>query len=157
MLLHTGPTGKAEIPEAPLKIFIQKCVEDGVEAAVGVAQGDAQVPAGYHEGVPGVNLHHGLHNDEDVDGGPADDEGCHYHQDHAGYTAHVAVFLLGTWEKANAPQTQDHQAVTYGDDHHRNHKCKDEDADLCHGVPVPVRFRELQHAYSFTWKEGRWN
>ncbi len=78
-MLHTGPAGNTEIPEASLEIFIQKCVKDRVEAAVGVAQGNAQVPAGYHKRVPGVNLHHGLHNDEDVNGGPADDEGRHHH------------------------------------------------------------------------------
>lgn len=53
------------------------------------------MPAGYHKRVPAVNLHHGLHDDEDVDGRPADDEGCHNYQDHAGDAPHVAVFLLG--------------------------------------------------------------
>jgi len=147
-----GPAGKAKISEAALKVFIQKCVEDGVEAAVGVAQGDAQVPAGYHKGVPCVDVHHGLHDDEDVDGGPADDEGRHHHQDHAGDAAHVAVFLLGAREQTDALQAQDHQAVTYGDDHHGNHEGEDEDADLCHGVPVPVGVRELQHAHGYTWR-----
>lgn len=111
------------------------------------------MPAGYHQGVPGVNLHHGLHDDEDVDGGPADDEGSHHHQHHAGYAAHVAVFLFGAGEQANAPQTKDHQAVAYGDDHHGNHEGEDEDADLSDCVPVPVRVRELQHANGFSWKE----
>lgn len=53
------------------------------------------MPAGYHEGVPGVDLHHGLHNDEDVNGGPADDKGRYYHQDHSSDAPHVTVFLLG--------------------------------------------------------------
>lgn len=100
-----GATGEAEIPEASLKVFIQKCVEDRVEAAVGVAQGDAQVPAGYDEGVPVVDLHHSLHNDEDVNRGPADDESSYHHQDHAGDATHVTVFLLGAGEQTNTPQT----------------------------------------------------
>lgn len=150
VLLHAAPTGEAEISEASLEIFVQKRIEDGVEAAVGVAQSDAQVPAGYHKGIPAVDLHHGLHNDEYVNGGPADDEGCHHHQDHAGDAAHVAVFLLGAGEQTDTPQTQDHQTVAYGDDHHRDNKSKDKDADLGHGVPVPVRLGELYHARGFT-------
>lgn len=95
VLLHTGPTGEAEIPEASLEIFIQKCIEDRIEATVGIPQSDAQMPASYHKGIPAVNFYHGLHNDEYVNGGPADDKGRHHHQDHAGNAAHVAVFLLG--------------------------------------------------------------
>lgn len=100
-----GATGEAEISETSLKVFIQKCVEDRVEAAVCVAQGDAQVPAGYYEWVPAVDLHHGLHNDEDVDWGPTDDEGSYHHQDHAGDTSHVAIFLFGAGKQTNTPQT----------------------------------------------------
>lgn len=150
VLLLLSLTGEAEVPEASLEIFIQKCIEDWIEAAVGVAQGNAQVPASNYERTPGVNLHHCPHNNEYVDGGPADDEGCHYHKDHAGDSAHVAVFLLRTCEQANSPQTQDHQTITYSDDHDRDHKGKDENADLSHGVPVPVWIRKLQHAHDIT-------
>lgn len=108
VLFHPGPAWKAEISEASLKIFIQERIQDRVEAAVGVAQGDAQVPAGYHEWVPAVNLHHGLHNDENVYRGPADDESRHHYEDHAGDASHVAVFLLGAGEQTDAPQAQDH-------------------------------------------------
>lgn len=100
-----GTTGEAEISETSLKVLIQKCVEDRIEAAVGVTQGNAQVPAGYYKWVSAVDLHHGLHNDEDVDWGPADDEGSYHHQDHASDTAHVAIFLFGAGEQTNTSQT----------------------------------------------------
>lgn len=33
----------AELAEAALEVFVEECVEDGVQAAVDVAQGDAEV------------------------------------------------------------------------------------------------------------------
>lgn len=138
---------QAEISETALEVLVQEGVENRVEAAVGVAQGDAQVPAGYHEGVARIDLHHGLDDDEDVDGRPAHNESRHHHQDHAGDAPHISVFLLGARQQAGALQAQDHEAVADGDDHHGHHKGKDEDADLGYRVPVPVRLRELQHAH----------
>lgn len=152
-----GSTGEAEIPETPLEILIQKGVEDRVEAAVGVSQGDAKVPGGNHEWVPFVDLHHSLHDDEDVDGRPADDEGGNHHQDHSGDSPHVPVLFLGAGEQPDALQTQDHEAVTDGDDQHGNHEGEDEDADLCHRVPVPGGVRKLQRAHGFTWEKYTYN
>ena len=107
-LLQTAAIGQAEVPEAPLEVFVQEGVQHRVEAAVGVAQSDAQMPAGHYQGVLVVNIHHCLDNDEDVDGGPADDEGRDDHQDHAGDPPHVPVFLFGAREEADTLEPQDH-------------------------------------------------
>ncbi len=42
-------TGATKIPKAPLEVLIQKGVEDGVEAAVGVAERHAE-EVGSHDG-----------------------------------------------------------------------------------------------------------
>ena len=44
----------------------------------------------------------GLHEDENVDGGPADDEDRHHHQHEPGDPPQVAVFLPGAGEQADA-------------------------------------------------------
>lgn len=152
-----APARQAEISEAALEVLVQESVENWVEAAVGVPQSDAQMPASYYKGVACVNLHHSLDNDEDVDGGPAHDE-CGYHdQHHTGDAPHVSVFLLGARQQADAPQAQDHKAVADCDDHHGHHEGEDEDTDLCHCVPVPVGLRKLQHANGFACRVDKEN
>lgn len=136
----------AEVPEAPLEILIQKGVQHGVQTAVGVAQGDAQVPAGRHHHVLLVDRHRRLDDDEDVNGGPADDEGRHDHQNHAGDPSQVPVLLLGARQQPDVLQAEDHQAVADGDDEDGHHEGEDEDADLRHRVPVPFWFGEPERA-----------
>lgn len=147
-MLQAGAIGQAEIPEAPLEVLIQEGVQHRVEAAVGVAQCDAKVPAGHDQEVLVINIHHGLDDDEDVDGSPADDEGRHDHQDHAGDPSQVPVLLFGARQQTNALEPQDHQTVADGDDQDGNHKGKDENADFHHRIPVPLRFGESERACS---------
>ena len=146
-LIHAGSIEQTEIPEAPLEVLVQEGVEHGVEAAVGVAQGDAEVPHGHHQRVILVDGHHGLDDDEDVDGRPADDEGCHHHQHHAGDAPQVAVLLLGAGEQADALQTHDHQAIASSYHQHWHHKGEDKHRDLGHSVPVPLWLGEPQGAH----------
>lgn len=149
-LLQAGAIGQAEVPEAPLEVLIQEGVQHGVEAAVGVAQRDAEVPARHHQEVLVVDVHHGLDDDEDVDGSPADDEGRHDHQDHAGDPPQVPVLLFGAGQQAHALEAEDHQTVADGDDQHGNHKGKDEHEDFHHRVPVELRFGESECARSLS-------
>jgi len=148
VLLQARAIGQAEIPKAPFEVLIQEGVQHGVETAVGVAQRDAQMPAGHHEKVLAVNIHHGLDNDEDVDGSPADDEGRHDHQNHAGDAPHVPVLLFGAGEQTDTLEPQDHQTVADGDDQDGNHEGKDEHADLHHCVPVPLGAGKCEFARS---------
>lgn len=150
-LLRAGAVRQTEVIEAPLEVFIQKGVQHGVQAAVGVAQGDAQMPAGYHQEVLVVDLHHGLDNDEDVDGGPADDESRHDHQNHARDAPQVPVLLLGAGQQPDVLQPQDHQAVADGDDEDWHHKGADKHADFHHGVPVPLRLGKSERAGGVSW------
>lgn len=147
-MLQTGAVGQAEIPEAPFEVLIQEGVQHGVETAVGVAQRNAQVPAGHHQEVLVVNIHHGLDDDEDVDGSPADDEGRHDHQDHAGDPSQVPVLLFGAGEQTNALEPQDHQTIADGDDQDGYHEGNDEHTDFHHCVPVPLRCGESECAGS---------
>lgn len=135
-MLHAGTKGHAEFSEAPLEVFIQECVQDRVEAAVHVAKSNTQVPAGGNEQILVVDLHHSPDDDEDMDRGPADDEGCHHHQYHAGNTPEVPVLLFGAGQQAHTLKTKDHQAVTDGDDQDGNHKGKNENTDLGHSIPI---------------------
>lgn len=106
------------------------------------------MPAGNHPQVCVVSFHHGLNNDEELDGSPADDEGCHDHQDHAGDPPHGPVLLLGTGEQTDALEPQDHQTVADGDDQDGDHEGEDKHADLQHSLPVPVRIGESEFAGS---------
>lgn len=145
-LLQARAGWKAKVPEAPLEVLIQKGVEHRVEAAVDVAQCNAQVPGCHHRQALRVDPHRGSDNDEDLDGRPADDENHHDHQDHASDPLKVPVFLFGARQRAHALEAQDHQAVADGDDQHGDHKSEDKHADSHHHVPVELRFWELQLA-----------
>lgn len=102
------------------------------------------MPGGHNQKVLVVNIHHGPDDDEDVDGSPTDDKGCHDHQDHPGDPSQVSVFLFGAREQTNTLEPQDHQTVADGDDQDGNHKGKDEHTDFHHCVPVPLRFGESE-------------
>lgn len=146
--------GDAEIAEAALEVLVQEGVEHGVEAAVGVAQGDAEVPGdGLQERVGDV--HQGLNDDEDVDGGPTNDEDGDHHQHHAGDAPEVAVLLLGARQQADALQAKDHQPVAHRDDEDGHDESEDEDTDLQQVVPVPVWVGKLQGAVYDFWSFGR--
>lgn len=145
-LLQARAVWQAKVLEAPLEVLIQKGVEHRVQAAVDVAQCNAQVPGCHHHQVLLVDPHHGSDHDEDLDGRPADDENHHDHQDHAGDPSKVPVFLFGARQHAYALEAQDHQAVADGDDQHGDHKSEDEHTDYHHCVPVQLRFWELELA-----------
>lgn len=136
-------SGAAEVPEAPLEVLVQEGVEDGVEAAVGVAQRHAE-EVGRHDrrGLGDVGRQR-LDQDEDVDGCPADHEDGDHHQHQTRDAAEVPVLLPRTRQEANALQPQDHQCVANSDDDHRRHKGENEDADLHQRVPVGVGLWEL--------------
>lgn len=133
----------AEVPEAPLEVLVQEGVEDGVEAAVGVAQRHAEEVGGHDCGGLGDVGRQRLDQDEDVDGRPAHHKDGNHHQHQARDPAQVAVLLPRTRQEANALQAQDHQRVADGDDDHRCHEGEDEDADLHECVPVGVGLWEL--------------
>lgn len=101
------------------------------------------MPAGDHEQILLVDLHHGFDDDEDMDGGPADDEGRHHHQNHAGDPSEVPVLLFGAGQQAHTLEAKNHQAVTDGDDQDGNHEGENENTDLGHSIPVPVWVRKF--------------
>lgn len=96
------------------------------------------MPAGHHEQILFIDLHHSLDDDEDVNGGPANDKGRDHHQHHARDAPKVPVLLFRAGEQAYALEANDHQPVADGDDQDGNYKGKNEDADLGHGIPIPV-------------------
>lgn len=79
-----------------------------------------------------------LHKDENVNGGPADDEDGHHHQDKPGDATEIAIFLPGAGEQPDALQAQDHQGVADDDDEDGDHEGEDEDAELHEEVPPRV-------------------
>lgn len=95
-----------ELAEAALEVLVQEGVENRVEAAVGVAQRNAQVQCGHHKWVAPIDVHQRPDDDEDVDGRPAHHEGAHHHQHHARDAPQAAVLLLGTGQQTHAAQAQ---------------------------------------------------
>lgn len=136
-------TGAAKVPEAPLEVLVQEGIEDGVEAAVGVAQRHAEEVRRHDGGGLGHVARQRLDQDEDVDGRPAHHEDGDHHQHQARDPAEVAVLLARARQEAHALQPHDHQRVAHSDDDDGCHKGEDEDADLHHRVPVDVGLREL--------------
>lgn len=130
----------AELAEAALEVLIQEGVEHRIQAAVHVAQRDAEVHQNQREQAAQVEAQ-GLSQDHDLDGGPTHDERCHHHQDHPGYAPQVAVLFLGAGQDANAAQALDHQAVADADDSHRDEEGEEEDAGAEDWVPVAPWFR----------------
>lgn len=111
--------------------------------------------AGHHIGVLLVNAHKGPNNDKDLDGGPTDDEGRHYHQYHAGDSAQVAVLLFGAGEEADTFQAQNHESVADSDDQNRYQECKDENTNLGDCIPVNLRFWKLEETHhNATFRSG---
>lgn len=96
-----GRTRNAELTETPLEVLIQEGVEDWVETAVGVAEGDAEMPGDSLQKRVG-NGHQCFDDNKDVDGGPADDENRHHHQDHSGDASQIAILLLRARQHADA-------------------------------------------------------
>ncbi len=135
----------AELAEAALEVFVEERIEDGVQAAVDIAQGDAEV----HE-------HHRLNADQvesqrprqghDLDGCPTNSEGRDYHQDHARDAPKVAIFLLGPRKDSDTMEALHHEAVADADDRYRNQEGEQENACPEHWVPITVRIWENQDA-----------
>lgn len=133
----------AKVPEAPLEVLIQESIEDGIEAAVGVAQRHAEEVSSHDgSGLGHIGRQH-LDQDEDVDGRPAHHKDGNHHQHQACYPAEVTVLLTRARQQAHTLQPHDHQCVADSDDDDRCHKGKDEDTDLHQGVPVDVWLWEL--------------
>ena len=130
----------AELAEAALEVLIQEGVEHRIQAAVHVAQRDAEVHQDQREQAAQVEAQR-LSQDHDLDGGPAHDESCHHHQDHPGYAPQVAVLFLGAGQDANAAQPLDHQAVADANDSDRDEEGEEKDAGAEDWVPVAPWFR----------------
>lgn len=129
----------AELTEAALEVFIQEGVEHRIQAAVDVAQRDAEVHQHQREQAAQVETQ-GLSQDHNLDGGPADDKRCYHHQNHPGDAPQVAVLFLGTGKDANAAQAFDHQTVADADDGHRDEEGEQEDTGAKDGIPVSPWF-----------------
>lgn len=139
----SSSTRATEVPETPLEVLIQKGIENGVEAAVGVAQGHTEeIRRHDRRGLRHVGVQR-LDQDEDVDGRPAHHEDGDDHKHQARDPPEVAVLLARAGQEAHALQSQNHQRVADSDDDDRYHERKDEDADFHQCVPVHVGFWEL--------------
>lgn len=141
LLLDGGRGWDTEFSEAAFKVFIQKCIEDWVQAAVCVAQSNAEVPGdrlerGFRDGYQGFD------DDVNVDGRPADDEHSHHHQHHPGDAPQVPVLFFGAREHADTLEAQDHQSITHCDDEDGHDEGEDENTDLQQVLPVPGRVGE---------------
>lgn len=143
----------AELAEAALEVLIQESVEHGIQAAVDVAQRDAEVHQDQREQAAQVEAQR-LSQDHDLDRGPTDYKCCNHHQHHPGDAPQVAVLFLGARQDANAPQALDHQAVANADDSHRDEKGKEEDTGAEDRIPVAPWFRQNHNALN-TWIHGR--
>lgn len=130
----------AELSEAALEVLVQEGVEHRIQAAVDVAQRDAEVHQHQREQAAQVEAQ-GLSQDHYLDGGPTHDEHRHHHQDHPGDAAEVAVFLLGAGQDTNTAQALDHQAVADADDGHRDEEGEEKDAGAEDRIPVAPWFR----------------
>lgn len=84
---------EAEVTETPFEILIQKGIQNGIEAAVGVAECHAE-EVGAHDSCGLGNFRgQGFDQDEDMNGRPADDKYGHHHQDETSDAAQIAVLL----------------------------------------------------------------
>lgn len=135
----------AEFTEATLEVLVEERVQDWVQAAVYVAQGDAEMHEHHRLNASQVEAQR-LRQGHDLDGRPAHDEGSDHHQHHARDAPKVAVFLLGPRQDADAAETFYHQAVAHADDRHGNKKGEEEDACTKHRIPVAARVGQDQDA-----------
>lgn len=130
----------AELAEAAFEVLVQEGVEHRVQAAVDVAQRDAEVHEDQREQAAQVEAQR-LSQDHDLDRGPTHDERRHHHEDHPGDAAEVSVFLLGAGQDADVAKALDHQAVADADDGHGDEEGEEEDAGAEDGIPVTPRLR----------------
>lgn len=130
----------AELAEASFEILIQEGVEHRIQAAVDIAQRDAEVHQDHREKAAHVEAKW-LSQDHDLDGGPTDDKCCHHHQDHPGDAPQVAVFFLRAREDADVAQALDHQAVADADDRHGDEEGEEENTGAKDRIPVILWLR----------------
>lgn len=135
----------AELAEAAFEVLIQERVEHRVQAAVDVAQRDAEVHQDQREQAAQVEAQR-LSQDHDLDRGPTDYKCSHHHQNHPGDAPQVAVLFLGAGQDANTPQALDHQAVADADDSHRDEEGKEEDTGAKDRIPVTPWLRQHHNA-----------
>lgn len=136
LLFNRGGGRDAEFSEASFEVFIEERIQNWVQAAVGVTQGNAEVPGNRLKG--GFwDRDQGFDDDVDVDGGPADDKHSHDHQHHPCNPAQVPVLFFGARQHADTLESQDHQSITHGDDEDRHDEGEDEDTDFEQVLPVP--------------------
>lgn len=136
-LLPVKPEGRgvAEFTEAALEVLVEEGVQDRVEAAVDVPQGDAEVHEDHSEHAPQVDPQR-LSERHDLDRGPAYHKDNDHHQNHSCDASQVAVLLLGTRQDAYAAKPLNHQAVADADDGHRNEERKEKHTSPKHKIPV---------------------
>lgn len=137
----------AALTEAALKIFIEEGVEHRIQAAVHIAQSDAEVHQDQGKQAAQVETQ-GLSQDHDLHRCPADNEGRDHHQYHPGDTPQVAILLFRARQDANAAETLDHQAVADADDGHRDEKREQEDTGAKDRFPVTSWFRENHNTFN---------
>lgn len=80
LAIHLAAARAAKVPETALEVLIQKSVEDGVEAAVGVAQRHTEEVGTHHCSGLWNSRCQSLDQNEDVDGCPADYKHSHHDQ-----------------------------------------------------------------------------
>ena len=100
LLLNGGGSWDTEFSEASFEVFIQKCIKDRVQAAVGITQSNAEMPGNGLES-SFRDCDQGFNDDVDVNGRPADNEHSHNHQHHPGNSSQVPVLFFGAREHAD--------------------------------------------------------
>lgn len=134
-----------ELAEAALEVLIQEGVEYGVQAAVDIAERNAEMHQDQYEQATQVEAQR-LSEDHDLDGCPTDDECSHHHQDHPSDATQVTVLFFGARQDANTAQTLDHQAVADADNSHRDEEGKEKDTGAEYRIPVTPWFRQNHNA-----------
>lgn len=135
----------AELTEAAFEVLIQEGIEHRIQAAVDVAQRDAEVHQHQREQAAQVEAQ-SLSQDHDLDWGPADHKCRHHHQHHPGDAPQVAILLLGAGQDADVAQALNHQTVADADDSHRDEEGEEENAGAQDRIPVTLWFRQNHDA-----------
>lgn len=125
----------AEFTKAALKVLIQEGIENRIQAAVDVSQGDEEVHRDQRVKTAQVETQK-LSQDHDLDGGPTHNEHSHNNQYHPGDAAQVAILFLGARQDANVSQAFDHQTVADADNGHRDQEREEEDTGAKNRIPI---------------------
>lgn len=125
----------AEFTEAALKVLIQEGIENRIQAAVNISQGNEEVHRDQRVKTAQVETQK-LSQDHNLDWSPTNNKHSYNNQYHPGDTSQVAVLFLGTRQDANISQAFDHQTVADADNGHRYQKREEEDTGAKNRIPV---------------------